>query len=533
MERLRHTVLPSGPVLPIYEDAGEGSSSSRPHRSSTVETVDQASSEACGNPESVQLADDEAGIPLAEIPPPFINPEDACCASGHLTTARSNDTPPVTPSVQAPPGHERQSVSNHETSSPQKCMDSPAATTAAGDDTLQETVRNRSAAERAYQTAAVESTPRQRPFTEIAAIATPAISRVPAASAVVISTPTEPAQEAPEPTTVDPLTAEPTETRQEAEQGSSIFPAGGRTTTTHDVGATRKRPPEGYPRLAKRMACMPAASIFRSFAALNIQNLLHMQAELECLENELLEVQGEDAGVEENETTRRWKYTRNWWTLQRSESSEQGANEHDDPCQRHIAQKIQEKLQKYNEALIQLMTILSANKPGIHDFNDIRNYIESEEMLHGRALIGDDSFIYRSDPKDDRMPLKDDLITLRPRAETDRLTRWVISWVLRILHKNKENARRQQGPDVAFVDDDIYRWTFVLTSGLAAMLPVASMLALQTIEGVPVRKLSLVLIAVFNFVLAFLLTWLTSVRRAEVFAIASAFAAVNVVFIGK
>ncbi|KAK0625563.1 hypothetical protein DIS24_g11122 [Lasiodiplodia hormozganensis] len=53
--------------------------------------------------------------------------------------------------------------------------------------------------------------------------------------------------------------------------------------------------PAGYPSLARRMASMPEASIFRSFASLNIRNLLYMQAELVCLEDELNRYQLEDA----------------------------------------------------------------------------------------------------------------------------------------------------------------------------------------------------------------------------------------------
>jgi len=42
--------------------------------------------------------------------------------------------------------------------------------------------------------------------------------------------------------------------------------------------------PAGYPRLAEFMASKPERALFRTFKTLGVQNLHHMQAELDCLE---------------------------------------------------------------------------------------------------------------------------------------------------------------------------------------------------------------------------------------------------------
>ncbi|KAF2146401.1 uncharacterized protein K452DRAFT_341048 [Aplosporella prunicola CBS 121167] len=313
-------------------------------------------------------------------------------------------------------------------------------------------------------------------------------------------------------------------------QTASLAESLGPPTTWDDV-------PAGYPMLAKRMADMPTASIFRSFAALNLQNLLYMQAELQDLEKELLKLQAKDAAAG-NESIRRRNYARDWWSLQRS--GIKGRLSEDDPIQWRVAVMIRDKLQKYNEALIQMMKILSAKEPDEQDYKSIQEFLVSKPMLDGEALVGGDRDIWGVMNENYQKDPEDDLITLLSREKTDRLSRWITSLLVKRLDKkankkeNKENdPRKKRGSVVAFSVESINRWTFMLTTGLGAMLPVASMLALQRLESVQVRTVSLVWIAAFNFFLAILLHWLASVKRAEIFAIASAFAAVNVVFIAK
>ncbi|KAL1648710.1 hypothetical protein SLS58_001885 [Diplodia intermedia] len=282
---------------------------------------------------------------------------------------------------------------------------------------------------------------------------------------------------------------------------------------------------------------MPEASIFRSFATLNIQNLLYMQAELVCLEDELRAYQLADACAGE-ESLRR-KYASNWYYLSRSTSEDASIEEKalHDGSQWRTVEEIREKLQRYNSAILQTMQVLSAPEPSAHDLRDIQEYLRSREMRDGGALSGKDASVWGCVAGGiyARAPAGD-LITLLARPACDRLTQSVVNAVVGRLHKRKGRFHwpRGGGATAVFVDDKmIYRLTFVATSGVAAMLPVASMVALQRVEDVPVRALSLGLVALFNFVLAVLLTWWADVKRAEVFAVAAAFAAVNVVFITK
>lgn len=72
---------------------------------------------------------------------------------------------------------------------------------------------------------------------------------------------------------------------------------------------------EGYPKIAWRMANVPDLAIFRRFQALNLQNLLYLQAELVHLEGQLEQAAAADA---QSADARCKLYSRDWFTLRSS-----------------------------------------------------------------------------------------------------------------------------------------------------------------------------------------------------------------------
>jgi hypothetical protein len=76
---------------------------------------------------------------------------------------------------------------------------------------------------------------------------------------------------------------------------------------------------DGYAQLAWRMSVHGDLAVVRRFAALNIQNILYLQAELVHLEERLREKERANSSSE-NETLR-W-YARDWQTLSRGQSHE-------------------------------------------------------------------------------------------------------------------------------------------------------------------------------------------------------------------
>lgn len=96
----------------------------------------------------------------------------------------------------------------------------------------------------------------------------------------------------------------------------------------------------GYPQLSGVMAAHPKVAIFRTFASLNAQNLLYLQAELVHQEEQLRDIAEEDRTS--NDPARVANDT-NWLNL--SKSVEAGG----DPFQWRKIRGIRSKLAEYSK----------------------------------------------------------------------------------------------------------------------------------------------------------------------------------------
>src|SRR5205809_922966 len=97
---------------------------------------------------------------------------------------------------------------------------------------------------------------------------------------------------------------------------------------------------EGYTKLSDLMGAHPNVAIFRTFATLNTQNLLYLQAELMHLEKGLRKTAIEDR---ESGDPQRMLYEKYWLKLK--ESAENGG----DPLQWNKFLEIRGKLKEYSE----------------------------------------------------------------------------------------------------------------------------------------------------------------------------------------
>lgn len=160
----------------------------------------------------------------------------------------------------------------------------------------------------------------------------------------------------------------------------------------------------------------------------------------------------------------------------------------------------------------------------------IRRYLASDEIGEPYPLTGDDLDTWGTflDPKTHA----DDLIALKQRRDEDGLSNWITSkgiakfFALGGARLGKASAKH--GGRVSFEDTALLRITYSITSILASLLPIASIAVLYVAQSMKIR---LVLIAVFNVLVTVCLTAFTTAQRAEVFAVAAAFSAIQVVFI--
>lgn len=275
----------------------------------------------------------------------------------------------------------------------------------------------------------------------------------------------------------------------------------------------------GYPKLAGQMGLLPETAIFRRFGALNARNLLYLQAELVGLEKKLIELEYTDS---KDPHGMKSQYALDWYWL--NNSADDGDEE-----QLSLVRRIRETLREYNVALVQQSTILSLPEPSKWDLNDIQHYLTTKDM-GPLALIGDDAAIWGSvlNPTS----YCPDLVALRGRHNEDSFSKWVTEKMLLKLFlcgcAHWKKVSRRYGA-VGYHDSTLLQVTFWITSILASLLPIASITILCFVKSMAAR---LGVIAAFNLILSLCLTAFTTAKRTDVFAVAAAFSAVQVVFVG-
>ncbi|KAK8180446.1 uncharacterized protein BKA78DRAFT_357666 [Phyllosticta capitalensis] len=270
--------------------------------------------------------------------------------------------------------------------------------------------------------------------------------------------------------------------------------------------------PPGHPALAEYMSKIPEMAMFRRFGTLNLQNLLYLQAEILELEQTLQTLQKKDS--QGNEEQRR--YATNWWFL-RNAKRRGGTGE-----QWSLVEIIRKKLYEYNEALMQQHSIMHMPKPTTRDTLEVQKLLEAWEMGPA-ALTGDDSHIWGC-LTDNQSPPFHDLVALLPRHSGDPLSSWVISKAEMLTNMRfRSKGSNLQG----YRDQIVAKWTNVFVNVLASLFPVASNVILYVVQPIGAR---FGVIAAFSVLLSGYLSAFTTAKQSEIFAVAAAWAAVQVVF---
>ncbi|KAI9666325.1 MAG: hypothetical protein M1821_004260 [Bathelium mastoideum] len=257
------------------------------------------------------------------------------------------------------------------------------------------------------------------------------------------------------------------------------------------------------------MGVVPEQAIFRRFSALNAEILLHQQAELIYLEKELREIQRADSHDQE---TARGKYAVNWYWL-----SESCVNGND--TQWKLLIKIRAKIREYNEALVLQSKVARLPEPGSSDLKEIQNFLATREM-GPLALFGHDSTVWGSDS--DLRDYSPDLVALVRRRSEDIFSKWftekaIVQFFRCGLHRLGKPKAVHGLPSLH--DSTLFGVTYLITSVIASLLPIASISILYVVQSMRAR---LVIIAAFNLVVALSLTAFTTAKRSDVFAVVAA-----------
>ncbi|PVH93718.1 hypothetical protein DM02DRAFT_721607 [Periconia macrospinosa] len=262
----------------------------------------------------------------------------------------------------------------------------------------------------------------------------------------------------------------------------------------------------GYPKFAGQIEMRPECAIFRRFGGLNAMNLLYLQAELVLLEESLHKQQKADS---ESGHGRKTKYARSWYQL--SSSEEDGGTR-----QLDLVHKVRETLKEYNEALIQQACILGYPEPSQTDLEYVRNFLVNLKP----GLCGSDARIWGSAAQ--KTHHSPDLITLRPRPKEDPFSNFAAEKTIDFLFKCGLDRFMKPSPIhgvIGYEDTSIFKMTYWITSIVASLVPVLSIVVLYVVHSMKAR---LGIIACFSVLCSICLIGFTNAKRSEIFAVTAA-----------
>lgn len=156
--------------------------------------------------------------------------------------------------------------------------------------------------------------------------------------------------------------------------------------------------------------------------------------------------------------------------------------------------------------------------PDSYDMNNLQHFLGSP-LMGELALSGNDATIWGSvsAPKNHNA----DIIGLRPRVKEDSFSRWLAQRATIVF---KCGLGRVKKPDpfsgrVVYYDRSVLKWTFWMTSILASLMPIASIVVLISVKSLPGR---VAVIAAFNVLISICLTVFTDAKRTDCFAVTAA-----------
>ena len=294
----------------------------------------------------------------------------------------------------------------------------------------------------------------------------------------------------------------------------SPSPPAGSPPIPEDDWTQGKKTKYNYHHLAELMGKQPGFAIVRRFATLNAKNLLYMQAELANLELELEEAEQGDLNSPD------FEHRKFQWEASRLAGAAPGEDQ-----QWQKVLEIRAKLKEYNCLLLEQQRLHALPGPNAHDLSKLREILNWEEYGNEWLEWPEDAWSPRYD---------DDLVALSVRASgQDRFDRYISETLVPFVHHHvlHRQLRPGEAPDKTYEYSEkaLLRGAEVFMIIVAALLPSVPIIVLNAIPEVLPR---LAFTVAFSFVFSIFLAYCTSARRPEIFAVVTALASVQVVFIG-
>jgi hypothetical protein len=161
-------------------------------------------------------------------------------------------------------------------------------------------------------------------------------------------------------------------------------------------------------------------------------------------------------------------------------------------------------------------------EPDPFDLRDLQHFLGNERLMDAWALQADDRGTWGSAiDGDDGMH---DLIGLQARHQEDTFSRWVADHAI-IFFKcgwGRFKKPKKSTGVVGYYQGSVLRVTFWMTSMIASLIPIASIVVLISLSEQPMTRAQrgqVGTIAAFNMLISACLTILTDAKRTDVFSV--------------
>ncbi|KAJ9604042.1 hypothetical protein H2200_011565 [Cladophialophora chaetospira] len=279
---------------------------------------------------------------------------------------------------------------------------------------------------------------------------------------------------------------------------------------------------EGYAKIAAFMGEHPESAMVLRFSDISLQNILYLQAEIYGLLEDLRFIEKQNnASLAEDVG----QFPLDWYTL--AHTPEDGKENK----QWATIKQLRPLLKEYNEAVLNFHEMSKLARPRSPDLQALQEWLR-RPTLGGIYLTGRDRHIWAQGT---------DLTLVAAETSSNQFAIWLESTLVPIFHqtgalvrscllRKRSPRNRQVDAGIAeYSDAGVTRMANLVGAVLASLLPVIAIVVLHLVKSTGTR---LGLIAVFSAVFSTTLWFLNDGKLIEVFSATSAFAAVQVVFIG-
>ncbi|KAK5195227.1 hypothetical protein LTR92_005357 [Exophiala xenobiotica] len=273
----------------------------------------------------------------------------------------------------------------------------------------------------------------------------------------------------------------------------------------------------GYDELSELIGSRPDLTIFRRFGPLAAQVLLRMQAELLDLDDDLKalrDIELQKPGLCDQ--------AKSWAKVNDAVKSGQRS------LRKETIAKAEETLTRYYEFASRAAAVMKLEGPDKCDLDFLRGWLENE--------TGGDNFLRNHGTYEATAwsrECADDLMALNRRP--DRFAAWVSNALLPIYHArlghrwHKSTAHNNLGSIYHYDDQKFVVIGDIICTILSVVIPSLSIFVLYHVRSMLVR---LLLILSFSSLLSLVMALISQGKRYEIFAATTAFAAVQVAFVG-